>query len=276
MVVDNQILKMALDINLIKKLRDATMAPLKDVKEALEQNDGDFEKSVAFLKKKWVSQLAKKWDRDTNEWVVRVRQYGDKFVWVQIGCETDFVAKNEAFVELSWKVADVIWNSSQNDINSAADLNEENKAAIDTLLQEYIMKLGENMRLVDAFAKNGQGYAYEHPWNKIAAVMFYDGDEDHSLAKEVTLQIASMNPQYLSRDHMPSEEIEKLRAEYMKEADDGKKPKDIVEKIVEWRLAKELWDYVLLEQAYIKDSSKTINHLVGDKIKVKHYKRFAI
>ena len=267
---------MALDINLIKKLRDATMAPLKDVKEALEQNDWDFDKAVAFLKKKWVSQLAKKWDRETNEWIVRVRQYWNKFVWVQLGCETDFVAKNEAFVELSGKVADVIWNSSQEDVSSVEDLDEQTKSQIDALLQEYIMKLGENMRIVDAFAKVGQGYAYEHPWNKIAAVMFYDWDEDHSLAKEVTLQVASMNPQYLSRDHMPSEEIQKLRDEYMKEADDWKKPTEIVEKIVEGRLAKELWDYVLLEQAYIKDSSKNINQLIGDKIKVKHYKRFAI
>ena len=141
------------------------------------------------------------------------------------------------------------------------------------MLKDNFVTIGENMQIVDVFVTTGNAYVYRHPGDKVASVVFYEGEEEK--AKAVALQVAAMAPQYLSTGDVPAEEVERLTAEFTTEMQDSGKPADIVERIVEGKLQKAWAEVVLLEQISIMDDSKKVKDLLGETT-VSSFTRLAI
>lgn len=262
---------MAVDMKLLKELRNITHAPLWACKSALEEAGGNIDDAQEILRKKWALKAAKKADRATNEGVVVVEQFGDKVVWLKLACETDFVAKNETFKNIGKEIVNKLSNVDALENYDALDawLKEE----LETLLKNNFVVIGENMKIVDVFVKNGTSYVYRHPGDKIVSIVFYTGDVDK--AKSVALQVAAMNPSYLSVDDVPEKEKTKYENEFKEEVKASGKPDEIVDRIVDGKLGKIWSEIVLLEQVSIVDDSKKIKDILGDTV-IDEYIRLAI
>jgi elongation factor Ts len=266
---------MKVDINLLKQLRQETSAPLKDCKEALIEAEWDIEKAKEILKKRGALKAAKKADRETNEGIVKAKYYGDKAVWIKLACETDFVAKNELFHELANKILDIV-SKLDSDVESIKDLDDSFiDKEIKPLIDEYIWKIGENIRLLDVFVRKWKAFVYEHPWSRVVSFVFYDWD-DESIAKEIALQVAAMDPKYISKSDVPESLLNQLKENYKKELVDSWKPEDIIDRIVEGKINKDLSEIVLMEQPYIRDETKKIKEILPENFVIKYIKRLAI
>lgn len=266
------------DTQLLKKLRDITKAPFKDCKDAIEKCGDDLEAAKEYLREKWALVAAKKADRETNEWIVVVNSINWKNAWVKLACETDFVAKSSEFRELAGLLVEKI-SSLFDSIASINDVSEEILSSeLNTLVQEYVWKIWENIRIVDLFVDSWNCYVYSHPWDKVVAVVYFNSDDSSSedVAKELALQIAAMNPDYKSSNDVPSSIISELRERFTEEMADSWKPADIVDKIIDWKISKYLADIVLLEQSYIRDDSKRIKDIIPWNFDFVSFRRYAI
>lgn len=269
---------MSVDINVLKQLREITQAPLKDCKDVLIEAWGDLAKAQEILKQKWVLKAAKKADRDTNEWIVKIIEANWKIIWVKLACETDFVAKNDLFVKLVEDVLSLL-QTYWKDVDAISSIDEWFlNDTILPLVQENIAKIWENIRLLDLFISSKKWFIYAHPGNKVSSVVYYEWEDTsfQDVAKEVALQITAMSPSYLSIETVPSNIKDELKVEYMKEMEWSNKPADIVEKIIEWKLMKNYTEIVLMEQLYIRDDSKKIKHIIPSDMKIVDFKRLAI
>lgn len=267
---------MKVDMDVLKKLRDITQAPLKDCKDALVEANGDLDAAQEILKKKGILKAAKKADRETNEGIVKVRKSWDITVWIKLGCETDFVAKSELFHALADKVIDLLVSAGK-EFTEISGLDQSFLSDnIDPLLQENVWKIWENIKLLDAFVKKWNSFVYCHPWDKISTVLFYEGAQADEIAKELALQITAMNPTYKSVENVPSDMIENMRHDFRKELEGSNKPQDVIEKIIEGKISKRLEEFVFTEQIYIRDESKKIKHIIPSNFVLHDYIRFSI
>lgn len=246
------------DMKLLKQLRKMTHAPLKDCKSALDEAGDDLDRAQQILREKGAAKAAKKADRETNEWVVLVRQVGDKTVGVKVACETDFVAKNPTFVGLVEQAIAII--AKEDVAASLADLSEATTTAVDALFKENFVTIGENMRLLEAFVAIGNTYIYNHSGNGIASVVFYEGDE--TAAKWVALQIVAMDPQYLVETEISEEKRNEIKEKLAQEVKESGKPEAIHEQIIQWKLRKAYSEFVLVHQTSIMDDSKSVGKLL--------------
>lgn len=181
---------------------------------------------------------------------------------MKLACETDFVARNETFRGLAVRVLEIAAHSVP--VATFAELSDEVQTQINDLLKENFVAIGENMQVADLFVKEGDSVAYVHPGDKLVAVVFYTGNEQ--AAKSAAMQIAAMNPSYLSVDQIPQSVRDEVVARFKEEVASSGKPADIVEKIVEGKLSKEWSEYVLLEQVSIVDETKKVKDMLGDTV----------
>jgi len=258
----------------LKKLRDATFAPMKDCKDALVEAQGDFDAATEILKKKGILKAGKKADRDTNEGLVKFVSKDGKTVGIKLLCETDFVAKNDSFQQLMDALLEkMIGGSWVFDSLSTAD--QTLVSELSTMVAEFVGKIGENVQLGDIMVTTDQVYPYNHPGNKVATLVYYRGD-DAQVAKEVALQVAAMDPQYLSVSQVPAEIQASMRDGFRQELLATGKPEQVVEQILAGKLSKAYADFVLLEQEYIRDASKKIKEILPAGFEVIKYVRYAI
>ena len=253
------------DIKLLKKLREITNAPLKDCKKALIEAWDDLTKAQEVLRKQWAIKAAKKADRQTDEWIVRVKKENGSIIGVKLACETDFVAKNEGFLKSADKLLDVISSFKEETIKSIDDISEDEKEHINNIISDTVAVVWENVKVIDIFKiKVDQAFIYEHPGNKIVGVIIYNSSNEKAeeVAKEIALQAVAMNPEYIKMEDIPSEVMEKFRDEFKEEVLKSWKPENIVENIVEWKLKKHFSSIVLLEQQWIRDDSKKIKSII--------------
>ena len=262
------------DIALLKKLRDVTFAPMGDCKQALDEANGDFDQAQEILKKKGILKAGKKAERETNEGIVKLVQKDGKLVGIRLLCESDFVAKNEGFHTLSELLLDKL-SAAGKDADSIAQLDPALKEELDTIVAEYVGKLGENMKLDNAIVSTKTAFVYNHPGNRVASIIFYEG-VDNGVAKELALQVAAMNPTYCSFDEIDASEKEALMTTYRAELAASGKPANMIDQIAEGKLRKSLGDQVLLEQEYIRDGGKRVKEIVPSEFVVKSFVRLAI
>ena len=265
---------MGIDMNLLKQLRAATFAPLKDCKEALVDADGSLDKAKEILKEKGILKAGKKSDRETNEGIVRGIQKDGKIAWVKLLCETDFVAKNDSFSALVDEVLaklvsqDAMFNSKD---EAPASLIEE----IDVILKEAFSSVWENMQLAEVMVTDSNGHVYNHPGNNVLAIVFFDGS-DTDVAKEIALQVAAMNPTYLDFDAVPTDTVAELEEKFREELKESGKPENMIEQILKGKLSKALAEDVLFEQEYIRDGSKKIKNIIPEWFTVTSYTRLSV
>ena len=288
---------MAITAAMIKELREATGAGILDSKKALEANDGDFDKAVEFLREKGLAKAAKKASREANEGLVIALVDGKNAALVAVNCETDFVARTDDFRNFAEGLAkQVLADPNLDSVEAllAAPAADNPEKTVADSIQEAISKLGENivLRNVARYVQNGAGVieGYVHLGGKIGVLAEIgvedaaaEGDALHQLAHDITLQIAAARPQYLSRDDVPAEVIEKERSILMAQLQDEKKPDNIKQKIVEGRLNKFYKEVCLLDQPFVKDDSLSIKQVLanagkelGTTVKINRFTRFEL
>lgn len=265
---------MAVDIHLLKQLRDATFAPMKDCKDALVEANGDLEAAQEILRKKGIMKAGTKTDRATNEGIVKVIQKDGWVAGLKLLCETDFVAKNDDFIKLSDTLLDKLL-ASKKTVQSLEEIDVKLLEEMNTMVAEFVGKIGENMKLADAILDNQHAFVYNHPGNKVASIVYYEGGNE-DVAKELALQVTAMNPTYLSFESVPADYRNQLMEEFKKEMEGSNKPANIIENIIDGKLKKSLAELVLFEQEYIRDAAKKIKEIIPADMKISKYVRMSV
>ena len=255
-------------IDLIKQLRDRTGAGLMDCKTALLNNDEDLDKATDWLREKGLAKAAKKADRIAAEGLALTKtcEKCGKTVILEVNCETDFVAKGDAFKELVENVAGEILKNEPKDVDAAKELTT-------ALFTDATVKMGEkfDLRRFEVIEKgNNFVYTYIHMGGKIAVAVVLD-KEDAELGKGIAMHIAANNPSYLNTDAIGSDAIEhetKIQLEAAKQ--DPKlagKPEEMLKKIIGGKVNKYFAEMVLVEQPYLMDteSGKKVGQVLQEK-----------
>ncbi|MBS5788069.1 MAG: elongation factor Ts [Clostridioides difficile] len=257
---------------MVKELRETTGAGMMDCKKALQEADGNIEKAIDILREKGLSKAAKKADRVAAEGLVTIEINGDNTLAsiVEVNSETDFVAKNEDFRTFVKETAEMALATANTEIE--AFLNETHREGITLkeVLNNRIATIGEKLD-IRRFAKvstDGQVAGYIHGGGKIGVIVELATDSKDpkvlTLGKDVAMQVAAMNPKYVSRDEVDAEYIAHETEILTQQALNEGKPANIVEKMVKGRLEKELKEVCLLEQAFVKNPDLTVKQLVAD------------
>ncbi len=253
--------------SMVKELREKTGAGMLDCKKALEASNGNMEEAVTWLREKGISKAEKKASRIAAEGLALAKVDGNKAVVVEVNSETDFVAKNEEFVNLINTIADTILKNDVNTVEEALEL-ETNGKKLSDLLVEKISVIGEKLsfrRFQVVTKEDNQVFGtYSHMGGKIVALSLLDG-EDAELAKDISMQVAAMKPEYLNREEVPEERVEKER-EILKEtaSNEGLDPKKL-DMIVNGRLNKFFEEICLVDQGFIKENKMKVSKYVESK-----------
>ena len=266
---------------LVKELREKTGAGMMDCKKVLTETDGDMEKAMELLRERGIAKAAKKSDRVAAEGLVEcyISEDGKIGSVVEVNAETDFVAKNDEFRSFVADVAKQIVEKNPKDVEELLEqesITVSGKKVKDVLVDK-IATIGENMN-VRRFARfetsDGMIEKYIHGDGKIAVLVNMEGGNTE-VAKDVCMQIAAAKPEFLNRDSVPVERVEKekeiLKAQTMNEG----KPEAIAEKIVMGRLGKFYGEICLVEQDFVKDPNIKVSKLLEDKgAKIIEFARF--
>ncbi len=255
---------MAFSAQDVKELREITGCGMMDCKKALTETDGDKDKAVEFLREKGLATAAKKAGRIASEGIVKAYVNGNIGVLVEVNSETDFVAKNDEFLEFVGNVAKTVAETNPTDVEDLKTKKFED-TTIGDLLTAKIAKIGENMN-IRRFARietTGAVVEYIHAAGKIGVLVEADAENNDATKeclKNVAMQVAALNPKYLSSDDIPEDykehEKEILIAQLKNDPKNASKPDNIIEKMITGRLAKEFKEVCLLEQEYVKAENK--------------------
>ena len=283
----------AVTAGMVKELRELTGAGMMDCKKALAQTDGDIEKAVEFLREKGLAAASKKAGRIAAEGVVTtlVSEDGKSAAIVEVNSETDFVAKNAQFQTYVADVAAQALASSSNDMEAflAETWAKDTTLTVEQMLSSQIAVIGENMniRRFEKIATDGVVVDYIHGGGRIGVLIEASAEVVNDAVKEalrnIAMQIAALAPKYVKRDEISQEfidhETEILKVQAKNENPD--KPDSILEKMIVGRLNKELKEFCLVDQVYVKDGDLTVGKYleqvskeVGGKVDVKKFVRF--
>ena len=266
---------MAITAQMVKELRESTGAGMMDCKKALQEADGNMERAVDILREKGLSKAAKKADRIAAEGLVaiEINENGNVGAIVEVNSETDFVAKNEDFKTFVKDTAVMALNTTKEDVEGLlADTHNEGVALSD-VLNDRIAKIGEKLD-VRRFAKistDGQVAGYIHGGGKIGVLVELlttsKDEEVIAMGKDIAMQVAAMNPKYVSKDDVDQEYIKHETEILTQQALNEGKPANIVEKMIKGRLEKQLKEVCLLEQSFVKNGDLTIKGLIAETAK---------
>ncbi len=251
---------MVISASQVKELREKTGAGMMDCKKALTECEGDLKKAIEWLKEKGIAKAAKKAGRIAAEGLCKVKAKDNKAVILEVNSETDFVAKNEQFISLIDTTLDVLLANNPQNLEEALALSVNDKTLGDLFI-DATSTIGEKivLRRFEIVNKNDDEIfgLYIHMGGKISVITTIKGSTNEAVAKDMAMQVASMNPLYVSKDAMPLEVIEKER-EAVKNillADEtmANKPEAVLEKIAEGRLSKSLEEISLADQIYFRE-----------------------
>ncbi|MBK8966540.1 MAG: elongation factor Ts [Lewinellaceae bacterium] len=245
----------------IQKLREMTGAGMMDCKKALEEAGGDFEGAVDALRKKGIAKAAKREDREAREGVVIAQTNNDqtKGIIVALQCETDFVARNEGFIAITQKIADIALANCPANLEALLDLPYEGGISIREKVGEQNGIIGEKIELGRyELVEGAQVLTYNHSNNKRSVLVALTKAGFEDAGRNVAMQIAAMNPVSVSKDDVDPKIVEK-EIEIGKElARNEGKPEDMLEKIALGRLNKFFQENTLLSQKYVKDNNVSV------------------
>ncbi|MGB0766516.1 MAG: translation elongation factor Ts [Phycisphaeraceae bacterium] len=270
---------MAITAQDVKALRDATGLGMADCKKALVEAEGDMDKAAEIARAKFGAKMAGRSDRESAEGRVAIatNNDGSKGAIVQINTETDFTAKNDAFVEMTQKIADLALNSEPGDIAVTPD--------IEAAMEEVRLTTGENVQF-------GQGVVYEagkpncvggyaHFTGKTGVLLHLDTEAEtpsDELIKDLAMHVSAIVPEALgvTEDDVPADIIDKEKAHAKQEAMDSGKPEEIAEKMVVGKMRKYMDSVVLVRQPFIKDDKQQVQDILPKGVTIKAFKKIAI
>jgi elongation factor Ts len=258
----------------VKDLRDKTGAGMMDCKRALADAEGDLEKAVELLRERGLAKAGKREGRATSEGTVAVSINGSAASMVEVGCETDFVARTDEFLGLANQLASTVAADPSIDSVDALSKVSLDGETVGDKVTAAIARLGENVvvkRLVRLDAgKAGIAGGYVHAGGKLAVIITLATEatdtELEALAKDLAMHVAAADPTpvALDRSGVDPALLVSERSIYRAQAVQSGKPEKVIDKIVEGRIDKYLSEICLVEQAYVKDPDRTIGDLLGD------------
>ena len=269
---------------LVKELRERTGAGMMDCKKALVEADGNIELAIDNMRKNGQAKAAKKAGRVTAEGVIASAVNGGKAVIVEVNCETDFVAKDASFNEFCNTIAKLALDNNVTDVDALKVLTYPNSSdTVEVTLNNLIAKIGENMsiRRIAAIESSNVGL-YVHGNKRIGVLLDLEGG-DAQLAKDVAMHICGCSPLYVNPEDVPAEKVEHERQVQidiaMKENEEAAKPKpkEIVEKMINGRMAKYTGEISLTTQPFVKDDKVKVGDLLKSKgAKAKSFVRLVV
>jgi translation elongation factor Ts len=268
---------MGVTASMVKELRERTGAGMMDCKNVLVETSGDMEKAIELLREKGLAKAAKKAGRVASQGLVKLAfaAGGKKAAVIEVNSETDFVAKNEEFIDFVAVLADKALEASSDDMEAFMALPYKDEGTVRDALNSKIAKIGENMN-VRRFAKcetPGVVYVgYTHGNGKIGVIVGFEteasSDEINVMGRDVAMQIASMNPRFVDESSIDPEYMESEKNILIHQALNEGKPANIVEKMVTGRLKKELKETCLVEQKFVKDGEIDVKQYIDNAAKV--------
>ncbi|MGL5683023.1 MAG: translation elongation factor Ts [Marinifilaceae bacterium] len=246
----------------VMKLRKATNAGMMDCKKALQEAEGDFDKAVDVIRKKGLAIASKRADRDASEGCVLAAANGGHAAIVSLNCETDFVAKNEDFINFTQRVLDLAMDQKPADLTALLALELDGRTIADHVAERTGV-IGEKIELAYYTAIDAEAtVAYIHPGNKLATVIGFNKAIDAQAMRDVAMQAAAMAPIAIDKEDVPANIREhELEIGREKAREEGK-PEAMLDKIAEGRLNKFYQETTLLNQAFVKENKLTVRQYI--------------
>jgi len=252
----------------VNELRQLTGAGMMDCKKALVENNGDMEAAVDWLRKKGQKVSAKRADREVNEGVAvaKLNDNGKSGIVMALGCETDFVAKNEDYINFANSIADLALANKPADKDALLALDLNGTSVADAIA-EQTGKIGEKIEITEYASIDADTVvAYNHSNGKVSVLVGLnkEGEEVADAGRDVAMQIAAMSPIAIDKDDVPEDIKQRELQIGMEQARAEGKPEQILEKIATGKLEAYFKDNTLLNQKFVKDPSKSIRQFLGE------------
>ena len=257
---------MEITANMVKDLREKSGAGMMDCKKALSECDGNLKEALNYLREKGIAKSVKKESRIAAEGLANIFIDGNKAVILEVNSETDFVSKNKEFINMIEVIGKALLKSDATNLEEANQVNTE-FGSIKDYIVSMISKIGEkiSLRRFEIINKKSNEFfgEYIHMGGKIAALTVVKG-ANSDIAKEVSMQLAAMNPKYLKSDDVPSDVVEQEKKVQKELAMNEGKSLEIAEKMVMGRLKKFFKEICLVEQPFIKDNNVSVSTYVAN------------
>ena len=278
------------DLSNIKKLREITGVGFKDCKSALDENNGDIEKSIEFLRKKGIAKASKKMSRVASDGLVTIAEKSGEMAIIEINSETDFVAKNEDFINFCKEISRLNL-TVKSDLNKLTNVKMQNNLAVAESLIGLISKIGEKITIRRSkFFDNkyGQNYFYIHSGindisGKIISVVKLKGPKKDTdkIGQKIAMHIAATSPLSIDKNGLNNEILKKEREIIIEELRNEGKKEEMIKKISEGKINKFISENTLLSQVWIMDPKKKVKDIIDenstkDKIIINDFARFKV
>ena len=243
----------------VKELREKTGLGLMDCKKALEESQGDMELAIEELRKTSGIKASKKSGRSAADGLIAIKSQDDQYFMIEVNCETDFVARDDSFIEFTSQTLDSYVS------NPGSSLEEILANGAEDNREKIVQKLGENI-VVRRIAKTEESSvtgSYLHSNQKIGCIVSLDGG-DESLANDIAMHASATDPMAVTPSDIPTETVEKEREIFRAQSEGSGKPPEIVEKMIEGKVAKFLSEVSLTEQDFVKDPNMKISQLLKE------------
>ena len=277
---------MAISAQDIKALRESTGAGMMDCKKVLTEADGDPEKALELLRERGLSKAGKRAGRETSEGAIATSVSGKNGVMIELGCETDFVAKTDDFQSLAQKIADAIAAAGGVEGPEKALALELDGETVEAQITNAAATMGENIELkrVEAVASDSVVGTYIHAGGRLGVVVALGGAGDgefDGVARDIAMHVAAIDPTPIAIDRsgVPQDVLESEKTILRNQALQSGKPEDIVDKIVEGRINKYYAENCLLEQPFVKDPDISVSKMlagVNGDLQVSSFVRFKL
>ncbi|TXJ20092.1 translation elongation factor Ts [Brachyspira aalborgi] len=260
-----------ISMDIIKELRERTGIGIMDCKKALQETDGDMDKAIRLLKEKGAITAAKKNERTVKEGSIGFCINDDKtqVACIELQCETDFVAKNELFINLAKNISKTAMNLNDISVDALLNSKGENGETIQAMINEGIQKWGEKTVLADVKVMKTSGFfgTYVHFNNKLVSVVEFDVKPKGKcleIANQIAMHVASEKPLALNREGIDTEAVKEQKEIFEKQIREQGKPENMIGKILEGKMNSWYSESVLIDQKLFTDNKITIKSLIDE------------
>lgn len=259
-------------MDIIKELRERTGIGIMDCKKALQETDGDMDKAIRLLKEKGAITAAKKNERTVKEGSIGFCINDDKtqVACIELQCETDFVAKNELFINLAKNISKTAMSLNDNVfVDALLNSKSDNGETIQSMINEGIQKWGEKTVLADVKVMKTNGFfgTYVHFNNKLVSIVEFDikpKGKCLEIANQIAMHVASEKPLALNREGIDAEAVKEQKEIFEKQIREQGKPENMIEKILEGKMNSWYSESVLIDQKLFTDNKITIKSLIDE------------
>ena len=258
-------------MDIIKELRERTGIGIMDCKKALQETDGDMDKAIRLLKEKGAITAAKKNERTVKEGSIGfcINEDRTQVACIELQCETDFVAKNELFINLAKNISKTAMNLNDISVDALLNSKGENGETIQAMINEGIQKWGEKTVLADVKVMKTSGFfgTYVHFNNKLVSVVEFDikpKGKCLEIANQIAMHVASEKPLALNREGIDTEAVKEQKEIFEKQIREQGKPENMIGKILEGKMNSWYSESVLIDQKLFTDNKITIKSLIDE------------